>query len=162
MIGQRPVTKGSAKMKRFHIHVGVKNLEASVLFYTTLFGQPPTKLKVDYAKWMLEDPRINFAISTRTDDVGADHLGIQVDEDAELEEITQRLKAADLSLYDEGETTCCYADSKKAWVKDPSGVAWETYRTMADAEVFSGRTMLSGEPGTAACCVSEESDSSCC
>lgn len=113
-------------MKRFHVHVGVKDLANSVEFYSTLFGQQPTKLKEDYAKWMLEDPRVNFAISTRTKGEGVDHLGLQVDEPAELTEISERLKKAELGVYDEGEATCCYAKSNKAWVEDPSGVAWET------------------------------------
>lgn len=151
----RAVTKGSADMKRFHIHVGVKNLEKSVQFYSTLFAQKPAKLKEDYAKWMLEDPRVNFAISTRAGEMGVDHLGIQVDEDAELTEITERLKNADLGVYDEGESTCCYAESKKAWVQDPAGIAWETYRTMGDAEVFSEKA-----PNKSACCAPGES--SCC
>lgn len=139
-------------MKRFHIHVGVKNLEQSVQFYSTLFGQKPTKLKEDYAKWMLEDPRLNFAISTRVGGNGVDHLGIQVENESELTEITERLKKADLSVYDEGQTTCCYAESNKAWVEDPSGVAWEAYRNMADAEVYSPKTAKSDE---ATCCVSD-------
>jgi catechol-2,3-dioxygenase len=146
-------------MKRFHIHVGVKNLEQSVQFYSTLFGQKPTKLKSDYAKWMLEDPRLNFAISTRTNEQGVDHLGIQVDEDSELTQITERLKNADVGVYDEGETTCCYAESKKAWVQDPSGVAWEAYRTMSDAELFKGK---SEEDGESDCCVPDDSEQSCC
>lgn len=148
-------------MKRFHLHVGVKDLMKSVAFYSTLFGQQPTKLKDDYAKWMLEDPRINFAISTRTGDQGVDHLGIQVDSDDELGEIMERLKKADLGVYDEGKTTCCYAESSKAWVQDPSGVAWETYRTMADAEVFSQKTKSEGDGG---CCVSDDDkpESKCC
>ncbi|MBL7665818.1 MAG: VOC family protein [Bacteriovoracaceae bacterium] len=124
-------------MKRFHIHVGVKDLKTSVEFYSTLFGERPTKIKDDYAKWMLEDPKVNFAISTRVSTDGVDHLGIQVDEAQELNQISERLKKADLGVYGEGETTCCYAESSKAWVKDPSGIAWETYHTMADAEVFS-------------------------
>ncbi|MBH47517.1 MAG: glyoxalase/bleomycin resistance/dioxygenase family protein [Halobacteriovorax sp.] len=124
-------------MKRLHVHVGVKDLSNSVDFYSTLFGQKPTKVKEDYAKWMLDDPRINFAISTRTSTEGIDHLGIQVDEESELTQLTERLKNADLGVYGEGETTCCYAESKKAWVKDPAGIAWEAYHTMADAELFS-------------------------
>jgi catechol 2,3-dioxygenase-like lactoylglutathione lyase family enzyme len=145
-------------MKRFHIHVGVKDLEKSVQFYSTLFGVKPAKQKDDYAKWMLEDPRINFAISTLTATSGVDHLGIQVDEPRELEELTERLKKADLGVYDEGETTCCYAKSDKAWVEDPSGVAWETYRTMGDAEVFKDKDEASAE-----CCPTEDdSEASCC
>ncbi len=132
-------------MKRFHIHVGVKNIEQSVQFYSTLFGQKPAKLKPDYAKWMLEDPRLNFAISTRAGEEGVDHLGIQVENPDELTEITERLKNADLGVYDEGETTCCYAESNKAWVQDPSGMAWEAYQNMADAAVFSKREELAGD-----------------
>lgn len=139
-------------MKRFHIHVGVKNINESVQFYSTLFGQKPTKLKEDYAKWMLEDPRLNFAISTRSNETGVDHLGIQVENEGELAEITERLKNADLGVYDEGETTCCYAESNKAWVQDPSGLAWEAYQNMADADVFSSRE--SGEE--------EDEDDGCC
>jgi catechol 2,3-dioxygenase-like lactoylglutathione lyase family enzyme len=123
-------------MKRFHVHVGVKNLNESIQFYSTLFGQKPTKLKEDYAKWMLEDPKINFAISERGNKVGVDHLGIQVDNEVDLSEMTNRLKTADLEVYDEGASVCCYAESNKAWAKDPSGIAWEAYHTMAEAEVF--------------------------
>ncbi len=147
-------------MKRFHIHVGVKNLGESVQFYSTLFGQQPSKLKEDYAKWMLDDPRLNFAISTRSGEEGIDHLGIQVENPVELMEITERLKKADLGVYDEGETTCCYAESNKAWVKDPSGVAWEAYQNMGDAAVFSvkGETKDSDSE----CCVPDTSENKCC
>ncbi len=146
-------------MKRFHIHVGVQNLPQSVQFYSTLFGQKPTKLKDDYAKWMLDDPRVNFAISTRSNVQGVDHLGIQVEEGSELTEITTRLKHADLGVFDEGKTTCCYAESNKAWVKDPSGLAWETYQNMADADVYSEKPKTE----EASCCVpSTSSKTSCC
>ena len=124
-------------MKRFHIHVGVSDINESVQFYSTLFGQMPTKQKEDYAKWMLEDPKVNFAISTRTNTKGVDHLGIQAEEVSDFTEITERLKKADLKIFDEGETTCCYAKSDKAWVQDPNGLAWEAYLNMEDAEVFS-------------------------
>jgi catechol 2,3-dioxygenase-like lactoylglutathione lyase family enzyme len=144
-------------MKRLHIHVGVKDLARSVQFYSTLFGEQPTKLKEDYAKWMLSDPKINFAISTRVSSEGVDHLGIQVDEDSELAALTERLKSADLGVYDEGETTCCYADSNKAWVQDPSGVAWEAYRTMGDAEVFNTKSETDES-----CCAGDDPDTSCC
>lgn len=147
-------------MKRFHIHVGVKDLNHSVQFYSTLFGQQPTKLKDDYAKWMLDDPRINFAISTRVNTEGVDHLGIQVDENTELKVLTERLKKADLGIYGEGETTCCYAESEKAWVKDPSGIAWETYHTMNDVEIFSEKKP---SPTASACCAPKASTAkSCC
>lgn len=151
-------------MKRFHIHVGVQNISESVQFYSTLFGQKPTKLKEDYAKWMLEDPRVNFAISTRTNTKGVDHLGIQVEEGSELSEITQRLKNADLKIMDEGETTCCYSKSDKAWVQDPSGLAWEAYQNMGDAEIFSEKKVEAKEES--ACCApspaAANSKSSCC
>jgi catechol 2,3-dioxygenase-like lactoylglutathione lyase family enzyme len=153
--------KGAVNMKRFHIHVGVKDLEKSIQFYSTLFGQKPTKLKEDYAKWMIEDPRLNFAISTRVRGEGVDHLGIQVEDNSELEQITERLKNADLAIYDEGETTCCYAESKKAWVQDPTGIAWEAYKTMGDTEIFSSKTETS-EIEESQCCVPEDSKTSCC
>lgn len=134
-------------MKRMHIHVGVKRLDEGIRFYTALFGAEPVKTKDDYAKWMLDDPRINFAISTRASG-GVDHLGMQVDEDHELQAIRERLKEADLSLFDEGETVCCYARSEKSWVTDPAGMAWEAYQTMADVQLFSDTT--TSEEG--ACC----------
>lgn len=150
-------------MKRFHIHVGVKDLKESIQFYSTIFGQGPSKTKDDYAKWMLEDPRINFAISTRVNTVGIDHLGLQVDEEQELSSITERLKNAKLAVYDEGATTCCYAESNKAWVKDPSGIPWEVYHTMADADTFNNKAKKF-ESSTSACCApnSNKSKSTCC
>ncbi len=148
-------------MKRFHLHVGVKNLEKSIRFYSILFGQKPSKVKNDYAKWMIEDPKINFAISTRVSDEGVDHLGIQVENDEELKEITSRLRDADMNVYNEGDSTCCYAKSKKIWVQDPSGVAWEAYQTMNDVEVFSSKTEKS-ESEDSSCCVPNEAGSACC
>lgn len=144
-------------MKRMHIHVGVDNIEQSIRFYSALFGSEPAKRKADYAKWMLEDPRINFAISTRAKR-GVDHLGLQVEEDQELEALRERLKAADLSMFDEGETVCCYAKSDKSWVTDPSGIAWEAYQTMADANLFSGHEDASEQ----ACCRPQTQDTSGC
>jgi len=107
----------------------------------------PVKTKSDYAKWLLDDPRVNFAISNRTEKKGVDHLGIQVEEDGELAEIRQRLERADVSLFDEGETVCCYAKSDKSWVQDPSGTPWEAYKTMEDVQVFSEQRDIQG-----ACC----------
>ncbi len=147
-------------MKRFHIHVGVKNLEQSIQFYSILFGQKPSKLKDDYAKWMLKDPKLNFAISTRTQTEGVDHVGIEVETPSELSEISERLKNADLGIYDEGETTCCYAKSNKAWVEDPSGLAWEPYQTMGEAEVFGSKQAPVSED--AQCCVPDDAEASCC
>jgi catechol-2,3-dioxygenase len=147
-------------MKRFHVHVGVKDLEHSVQFYSTLFGQKPSKQKDDYAKWMLEDPRINFAISTRVSGEGVDHLGFQVDGSSELSELTERLKKADLGLYGEGPAACCYANSDKAWVKDPSGIPWETYHTMNDIEVFNEK--IEESPSSACCLPKSSVAKGCC
>ena len=124
-------------MKRMHVHVGVESLDQGIKFYSALFDSAPVKTKTDYAKWMLDDPRLNFAISTRTGATGVDHLGLQVDEEGEMEELRERLERADMSLFDEGETVCCYARSDKSWVADPSGVAWEAYRTMAEARAYT-------------------------
>ncbi len=134
-------------MKRMHIHVGVERLDEGINFYSALFGAQPVKVKDDYAKWMLDDPRINFAISTRAG-TGVDHLGLQVDESTELDAMRERLKQADMTLFDEGETVCCYARSEKSWVKDPAGVAWEAYQTMEDVQLF-GETQPAGDT---ACC----------
>lgn len=123
-------------MKRLHIHVGVEDLAQSIRFYSALFGVEPVKTKPDYAKWMLESPHVNFAISTRAGGTGVNHLGIQVDDESELAELRNRLQKADMSVASEGETTCCYAKSDKSWVHDPAGIPWEAYRTMADAEIY--------------------------
>jgi hypothetical protein len=120
----------------------VNDLEQNIRFYSALFAAQPSKIEADYAKWMLDDPCINFAISTRSEKTGVDHLGIQVDSQEELQALRERLRAADLALFDEGETVCCYARSDKTWVKDPSGVAWETYQTMADAQLFSSESAV--------------------
>ncbi len=123
-------------MKRFHVHLHVADLAASVAFYSRLFAATPTRTETDYAKWMLEDPRINFAISTRGAAPGIDHLGFQTDDAAELVELKDRAEAADMALLDEGETTCCYARSAKHWVTDPQGIAWEQFHTLGDIPVF--------------------------
>lgn len=124
-------------MKRLHVHVGVADLDKSIGFYTALFGAEPVKTKSDYAKWMLDDPRINFAISVRPNALGVEHLGVQVDEDRELDELRDRIQMAEADAFDEGETVCCYARSDKSWVRDPSGVVWEAFRTMEDAAFYS-------------------------
>ena len=124
-------------MKRLHVHVGVEDLDKSIDFYSELFAAPPSKQRDDYAKWMLEDPRVNFAISRRAD-VGVGHLGIQVEDANELAEVYGRLRRADTAIVDEGETTCCYARSHKQWVADPQGVVWETFLTIGE-EVDYGR-----------------------
>ena len=138
-------------MKRMHLHVAVDDLAQSIRFYSTLFGAPPAVEKPDYAKWMLDDPRVNFAISRRGVKPGLDHIGIQVESEAELDEIRQRLDAADLAMLTETGTTCCYAKSDKHWVQDPSGIAWETYRTLDSAPTFNGGTAVAGASDTACC-----------
>jgi lactoylglutathione lyase len=135
-------------MKRMHLHVAVQNLDESIGFYSALFGSQPTVRKPDYAKWMLEDPRINFAISARGAEPGLDHLGMQVDAPEELAALRAQLRTADMQQFDEGETTCCYARADKSWVKDPSGIAWEAYYTMGEAEVY-GKPRIKEE---GACC----------
>ena len=136
-------------MKRFHLHLHVDNLAASVGFYSKLFAAPPTRVEADYAKWMLEDPRINFAISTRGAQAGIDHLGFQTDSTEELAELKARASAADMALLDEGQTTCCYARSDKHWVTDPQGIAWEHFHTLENIPVFSEAPM--GNQASACC-----------
>ena len=145
-------------MKRFHIHTHVTDLGASIAFYSKMFAAEPTRLENDYAKWMLDDPRINFAISTRGGTPGIDHLGIQTDTDEELAELKSRAQAADMTLLVEGETSCCYARSDKHWITDPQGIAWEHFRTLGDIPMFSERAQAS--PAAAACCA--PAASSCC
>jgi hypothetical protein len=137
-------------MKRFHVHAHVENLQSSIEFYARMFGTPPTRVEDDYAKWMLEDPRLNFAISTRGTRLGVDHLGIQTDTEEELTALKARAQAAQLALHGEGETSCCYARSEKYWVTDPQGIAWEQFNTLADIPLF-GETRTSGT-SSAACC----------
>jgi catechol 2,3-dioxygenase-like lactoylglutathione lyase family enzyme len=120
-------------MKRFHVHVAVDDLERAVGFYSALFAAEPSVLKTDYAKWMLDDPRVNFAISTRGRTSGLDHLGIQAETGEELEEIYARLHKADGIVVEQGETACCYAKSEKAWIDDPAGVSWETFLTTGES-----------------------------
>lgn len=154
-------------MKRMHVHVGVKNLEDSIIFYSALFGAPPVKTKPDYAKWMLEDPRLNFAISTRSGNIGVDHLGIQVDDGAELQTLRDQLATANLTTHSDGATTCCYAHSDKSWVEDPSGIAWEAYHTMEDALIFSETEAANAccapeTKGTPGCCTPSDKTTGCC
>jgi len=139
-------------MKRLRVNLAVKDLDQSVQFYSTLFAAPPTVLKADYAKWMLDDPRVNFSISTRGGDHGVDHLGIQVDSREELGELAGRLESAGRGVYDKGEAHCCYAHSHKAWVRDPGGLAWETFFTFGTDTVY-GEGMIAAEPSARkACC----------
>ena len=136
-------------MKRFHAHVHVDDLAQSIAFYSKLFAAAPTRVEADYAKWMLEDPRVNFAISTRGATPGLDHFGLQTDDAEELAELKARAEAADMALLDEGNTTCCYARSEKHWVTDPQGIAWEHFHTLGDISVFNEATPSSP---AGACC----------
>jgi lactoylglutathione lyase len=123
-------------MKRFHVHLHVDDLGKSIGFYSKLFAAEPARTESDYAKWMLEDPPVNFAISTRGTQTGIDHLGIQTDDAAELAALKARAEAADMAVLDEGQTTCCYARSEKHWVTDPQGIAWEHFHTLGNIPVF--------------------------
>jgi catechol 2,3-dioxygenase-like lactoylglutathione lyase family enzyme len=145
-------------MKRFHMHVGVTDIDASVAFYTHLFGAQPSVVKPDYAKWMIEDPRINFAISLRDGAVkGIEHVGLQVENETELAEVYARLKAADRPVLEEGATTCCYAQSEKSWIADPDGVVWEAFLTNGGSTTYGGSPDLdqlaNSDAATGACCV---------
>lgn len=145
-------------MKRFHLHVGVTDLDASIAFYTHLFGAEPAVTKADYAKWMLEDPRINFAISMREGATkGIEHVGLQVEDQSELAEVYARLKAADRPVLEEGATTCCYAKSEKSWIADPDGVVWEAFLTTGGSTTYGGspdlEQLANADAATGACCV---------
>ena len=173
-------------MKRFHVHVHVDDLAKSIGFYSKLFAAEPARVETDYAKWMLDDPRVNFAISTRGDKPGLDHLGFQVDDALELSDLKARAESADMALLDEGASTCCYARSEKHWVTDPQGIAWEHFHTLDNIPVFN-ESSKPVEVGTrctpsisvaqsaccapaaapapvakAACCSPNTSKSSCC
>ncbi|HXY04971.1 MAG TPA: ArsI/CadI family heavy metal resistance metalloenzyme [Burkholderiaceae bacterium] len=134
-------------MKRFHVHVHVDDLATSIAFYSRFFGTGPVRREADYAKWMLDDPRLNFAISTRGNRPGIDHLGIQAETDEELGGLRKLAKDSDAPMLEEGATTCCYARSEKHWVTDPQGIAWEHFRTLENIPVFSER-----QPETASSC----------
>ncbi len=165
-------------MRRFHVHVSVPELTESIRFYTQLFGADPAVQKSDYAKWMLDDPRINFAISTHRQPLGVNHLGFQVDTDEELRGLHAQLQAADDRMIQEDEQPCCYARSDKYWVTDPTGIAWETFRTLSSIPVYGEDTPVFGHGDSvvpvpaelakqkAQCCVptfkSEINASPCC
>jgi catechol 2,3-dioxygenase-like lactoylglutathione lyase family enzyme len=141
-------------MKRFHVHVAVDDLAQSTRFYSALFGAQPTVEKPDYAKWMLDDPRINFAISHRGSKQGINHLGFQVDTDEELTDLQAQHEAAELAVFNEGNTQCCYAKSKKHWVTDPQGIAWEMYHSMGEVKTYHGDDEAAS---AGACCAPETS-----
>lgn len=161
-------------MKRLHIHVAVDDLARAIPFYETLFATAPSVVKNDYAKWMLDDPRVNFAISARGAKAGVEHLGIQVEDSEELAEVYGRLERADAPVLEEGETVCCYARSEKSWVTDPAGVPWEVFHTHGEAASYGGGVVAeearlavtpTGRPEAACCAPAQPSASasaSCC
>lgn len=134
-------------MKRFHVSLSVKDLQQSVEFYSALFGAEPTVLKNDYAKWMLDDPHINFAVSLNSHASGIEHLGIQAESETELKEVYNNLKKAKGTIREEGKTTCCYANSEKSWIADPQGIEWEAFYTFGESTVYG-----EGKTAKAACC----------
>ena len=157
-------------MKRFHVHVAVPDLADSIRFYSTLFGTGPTVRKDDYAKWMLDEPRVNFAISQRSNTNGVNHLGFQVDSDAELEAVHQQLITADSAVVAEKGANCCYAKSDKYWVTDPQGIAWETFRSLGSIPVFGEEAGVApgacGGEEASGCCAADADEqkatSTCC
>jgi len=150
-------------MKRFHVHVAVNDLDKSIAFYSAMFGEQPAVVKTDYAKWMLEDPRVNFAISNRGQEPGVNHLGLQAEDDAELEAIHANLKKADTTVLPEMGAHCCYAKSDKYWVTDPQGIAWESFRSLGSIPLFGGEDTEPAVVEPAANCgVDAASAPSCC
>ena len=141
-------------MKRLHVHVGVHDLEQSIGFYSALFASAPSVKKDDYAKWMLDDPRVNFAISTcgGKKAAGLNHLGIQAENAAELEELATRLADAEISAAAQKGVSCCYAKSDKYWTLDPQGIAWESFHTLGTVPVYGADTITQAEPAAIACC----------
>jgi catechol 2,3-dioxygenase-like lactoylglutathione lyase family enzyme len=143
-------------MKRLHVHVAVNDIPQSIGFYSALFAARPAVVKTDYAKWMLEDPRVNFAISTRGREPGLDHLGIQVEDAGELNEVYTRLREAGGNIIEQGETACCYAKSEKSWIDDPAGIAWETFLTTGESITYGDGT------GENTARVAHEKQGACC
>lgn len=148
-------------MKRFHVHLHVDDLPRNIDFYSRLFATPPARVESDYAKWMLDDPPVNFAISARGGKPGLDHLGIQTDDPEELASLKARAQAADMALLDEGTTTCCYARSEKHWITDPQGVAWEHFHTLGSIPIFNEAPAAPSAADTPPCCTTTPR-SSCC
>jgi predicted enzyme related to lactoylglutathione lyase len=152
-------------MKRIHVHVAVEDLRYSIGFYSALFATQPAVIKTDYAKWMLDDPRVNFAISTRGRQPGLDHLGIQVEDKEELQEVYARLQKAGGSVIEQGQTSCCYARSEKSWIDDPAGIAWETFLTTGESIDYGDGTGERDARVAKTCCVPEGDSaaaSDCC
>jgi catechol 2,3-dioxygenase-like lactoylglutathione lyase family enzyme len=156
-------------MKRFHVHVHVNDLQKNIAFYSAMFDQQPARTEADYAKWMLADPPVNFAISTRGNATGVDHLGIQVDSGAELAELGRRLDAAGGTVTPEPGAVCCYAQSDKNWTEDPQGTRWETFHTFGDATSYYAKDAAACAADGSACAtpaaaspVEKNAASACC
>jgi catechol-2,3-dioxygenase len=150
-------------VKRLHVHVSVEDIAQSIQFYSTLFAAEPAVSKTDCAKWMLDDPRVNFAISARGGRAGLDHLGIQVETPGELHEVYKRLQQADRPVLEEGATTCCYAKSEKSWISDPQGLPWETFLTYGESTIYGDSVDLDSiRTASAACCTPETEQGACC
>lgn len=157
-------------MKRFHVHVGVSDLEKSIAFYSGLFGAEPSVTKADYAKWMLEDPKVNFAISQKCGAAkGIEHLGLQVEDETELAEVYSRLESAGGPVLEEGATTCCYAKSEKSWIADPDNVVWEAFLTNGESTIYGVGpdfdALASDNAAANACCapqVAAPAKTGCC
>jgi predicted enzyme related to lactoylglutathione lyase len=155
-------------MKRMHVHVSVESIDNAIAFYSTLFAAQPAVVKPDYAKWMLDDPRVNFAISRRGRQPGLDHLGIQVESKDELQEVYGRLHQAGGDIFEEGQTTCCYAKSEKSWIDDPAGISWETFFTTGESTNYGDSVERGARVAQAkACCEPQpipatHSASACC
>ena len=149
-------------MKRLHLHVAVDDLDRAIGFYSTLFGTDPNVSKSDYAKWMLDDPKVNFAISARGVEPGLDHVGIQVESDAELRELADRLKQAGETTRDQEAATCCYAKSNKSWVSDPAGLKWETFFSFGEATAYGEDDVPDTLGKTSSCCAPKTDAKACC
>jgi len=142
-------------MKRFHVHLNVWDLPASIAFYSRLFASEPARVESDYAKWMLTDPPVNFAVSTRANSLGIDHLGLQAENEEELAELKARVADADIQVFDEGAATCCYARSEKHWITDPQGIAWEHFHTLGNVPVYGEKR---ADAGSQTACCAPQSD----
>lgn len=149
-------------MKRLHLHVSVPEIEPAILFYSSLFNAAPSAIKGDYAKWMLDDPRVNFAISSRARDPGIDHVGIEVDSAGELVDLAVRLKAAGSTTFDQAATTCCYAVSDKSWVTDTAGVRWETFFTHGEATAYGEDEVIPDMNSACSAPAAPEPKAACC
>jgi catechol 2,3-dioxygenase-like lactoylglutathione lyase family enzyme len=164
--GQKAAEQESIGMKRFHVHVRVEDLEASVKFYGVLFGAEPSVRKADYAKWMLDEPKINFAISAGSAVSAIDHLGFEVEADSELEAIAARLRAAGAAVEEQRNAACCYARGNKGWVEDPSGILWETFHTLGESTVYGNdrvpRPEAADRADAGVCCTPAPSSATMC